>query len=86
MSDITRPKLYEKLNGLALKAMESAFVFCKLRGNPYVELDHWLHQMLQLQDSDLHRIGGLTGRGGQPTDVLACVRVDDDANRRQPGR
>ena len=56
MSDISRPKLYEKLNGLALKAMESAFVFCKLRGNPYVELDHWLHQMLQLQDSDLHRI------------------------------
>jgi type VI secretion system protein VasG len=56
MSDISRPKLYEKLNGLALKAMESAFVFCKLRGNPYVELDHWLHQVLQLQDSDLHRI------------------------------
>jgi type VI secretion system protein VasG len=27
-----------------------------LRGNPYVELVHWLHQILQLQDSDLMRI------------------------------
>ena len=31
-------------------------MFCKLRGNPYVELVHWLHQILQTQDSDLHRI------------------------------
>ena len=31
-------------------------MFCKLRGNPYVELVHWIHQILQLQDSDLHRI------------------------------
>ena len=31
-------------------------MFCKLRGNPYVELVHWLHQILQQQDSDLHRI------------------------------
>jgi type VI secretion system protein VasG len=27
-----------------------------LRGNPYVEIVHWLHQILQLQDSDLHQI------------------------------
>ncbi len=27
-----------------------------MRGNPYVELVHWFHQILQLQDSDLHRI------------------------------
>jgi type VI secretion system protein VasG len=31
-------------------------VFCKLRGNPYVELEHWLFQLLQNADSDLHRI------------------------------
>lgn len=31
-------------------------MFCKLRGNPYVELVHWFHQVLQLQDSDLHQI------------------------------
>src|SRR3954447_4282448 len=27
-----------------------------MRGNPYVELVHWFHQILQLPDSDLHRI------------------------------
>jgi type VI secretion system protein VasG len=31
-------------------------VFCKLRGNPYVELVHWIVQLLQNNDSDLHRI------------------------------
>ena len=31
-------------------------MFCKLRGNPYVELVHWLHQILHTQDSDLHRV------------------------------
>jgi type VI secretion system protein VasG len=31
-------------------------VFCKLRGNPYVELVHWIQQIVQTSDSDLHRI------------------------------
>jgi type VI secretion system protein VasG len=31
-------------------------VFCKMRGNPYVELVHWVHQILNTADSDLHRI------------------------------
>ena len=56
MSEIGRAALFSKLNSLAYKAIESATVFCKLRGNPYVELVHWLHQILQLQNSDLHRI------------------------------
>ncbi len=56
MSEIGRSALFGKLNSLGYKAMESATVFCKLRGNPYVELVHWLQQILQLQDSDLHRI------------------------------
>jgi type VI secretion system protein VasG len=56
MSDISRAALFGKLNSLAYKAVESATVFCKLRGNPYVELVHWLHQVLQLQASDLHYI------------------------------
>jgi len=56
MSEISRSALFGKLNSLGYKAMESATVFCKLRGNPYVELVHWLQQILQLQDSDLHRI------------------------------
>jgi len=56
MSEITRVSLFGKLNGLAYKAIESATVFCKLRGNPYVELVHWFNQILQLPDSDLHHI------------------------------
>ncbi len=56
MSDISRVALFGKLDSLAYRAIEAATVFCKLRGNPYVELVHWVHQILQLQDSDLHRI------------------------------
>jgi type VI secretion system protein VasG len=56
MSEINRAALFGKLNSLGYKAIESATVFCKMRGNPYVELVHWLHQILQLPDSDLHRI------------------------------
>jgi type VI secretion system protein VasG len=56
MSEISRVKLFEKLNSVGYKAIESATVFCKLRGNPYVELVHWFHQILQQQDSDIHRI------------------------------
>src|SRR4029078_1931467 len=56
MSEISRSSLFGKLNSLAYKAIEGATVFCKLRGNPYVELVHWLQQLLQTQVSDLHRI------------------------------
>jgi type VI secretion system protein VasG len=56
MSEISRTALFGKLNSLAYKGIEGAAVFCKLRGNPYVELVHWIQQILQTQDSDLHRI------------------------------
>jgi type VI secretion system protein VasG len=56
MSEISRTALFGKLNSLAYKAIEGATVFCKLRGNPYVELVHWLQQILQAPDSDIHRI------------------------------
>jgi type VI secretion system protein VasG len=56
MASISRAALFGKLNRIGYRAIESATVFCKMRGNPYVELVHWIHQVLQLQDSDLHRI------------------------------
>jgi type VI secretion system protein VasG len=56
MSEIKRSILFGKLNSIAYKAVESATIFCKMRGNPYVELVHWLNQIFQLPDSDLHRI------------------------------
>src|ERR1700751_3738479 len=56
MAEIKRSILFGKLNPIAYKAVESATIFCKLRGNPYVELVHWFYQVFQLNDSDQHRI------------------------------
>lgn len=56
MSDIGRQDLFGKLNPLLYQALEGATSFCKLRGNPYVELVHWIHQIVHTQDSDFHRI------------------------------
>ncbi len=56
MTGISRNALFGKLNTLAYKGIDNATTFCKLRGNPYVEFVHWLHQLLQESDSDLHKI------------------------------
>lgn len=56
MTEISRVALFGKLNSLGFKAIEGATVFCKMRGNPYVEVVHWMHQILNNQDSDIHRI------------------------------
>ena len=56
MSEISRAALFGKLNPLGYKAIEAATVFCKLRGNPHVEMAHWFFQILQSADSDFHRI------------------------------
>ncbi|MDQ0027853.1 type VI secretion system protein VasG [Variovorax paradoxus] len=67
MTDIRRVSLFSKLNPMLYKALETATAFAKLRGNAYVELVHWLHQILQLQDSDLLRI---VKRGGLNIDAV----------------
>jgi type VI secretion system protein VasG len=56
MSEINRMTLFGKLGELPYRAIEGATVFCKMRGNPYVELVHWFHQILQAQGSDLNQI------------------------------
>jgi type VI secretion system protein VasG len=56
MPDISRAASFGKLNPVAFKALEGATTFCKMRGNPFVELQHWLVQILNAPDSDLHRI------------------------------
>ncbi len=53
---ISRQTLFGKLSVTLYRSIESTTSFCKLRGNPYVELVHWLHQILQQPDDDLHRI------------------------------
>jgi len=56
MSNISRVALFGKLNPLLYKSIEAATVVAKLRGNPRVELCHWLYQLLQQDDSDIKRI------------------------------
>ena len=56
MTDISRQALFGKLNPLAYKSIEGATVFCKLRGNPYVELVHWITQLLENNASDVSAI------------------------------
>ena len=56
MSEISRNHLFGKLNAQMFRAAEAATVTCKLRGNPYVELVHWVHQIIQDQDSDFRQL------------------------------
>ncbi|CAI0709157.1 protein disaggregation chaperone [Serratia entomophila] len=56
MSEISRSVLFGKLDSLLFTSLESATAFCKLRGNPYVELAHWLHQLIQSPDGDLQQV------------------------------
>ncbi|MGV6849074.1 MAG: type VI secretion system ATPase TssH [Marinibacterium sp.] len=56
MTEISRVALFGKLNKVGYQAVEGATVFCKMRGNPYVEIVHWLAQILQGQDNDILRI------------------------------
>ena len=56
MSEIRREMLFGKLNPIALQTIESATLFCKMRGNPYVELVHWVHQIVEHPESDWRRI------------------------------
>ncbi|MFT4066130.1 type VI secretion system ATPase TssH [Paraburkholderia sp.] len=53
---ISRHALFGKLGATLFRSIESATALAKLRGNPYIELVHWLHQLMMQPDSDLHRI------------------------------
>jgi type VI secretion system protein VasG len=56
MSEISRVALFGKLNPVVYKTIEGATVFCKLRGNPYVELVHWMTQLLENSETDVHAV------------------------------
>ncbi len=56
MTGISRQTLFGKLNPIGYQSIESATVFCKMRGNPYVELVHWIAQLVQSQGTDLEAI------------------------------
>lgn len=56
MLKLKRIQLFGRLDTAAYKALESATVLCKTRGNPYVELVHFLNQILLGGECDLHAI------------------------------
>jgi type VI secretion system protein VasG len=75
MAEIKRSTLFGKLNPVGYKSIEAATIFCKMRGNAYVETAHWLHQLLQQQDSDVLRIIKHFGLDGSrvATDLVATL-------------
>ena len=56
MAEISRASLFGRLNPTSLKAIETATSFAKMRGNPYVELVHWVHVLLQDSRNDVAAI------------------------------
>jgi type VI secretion system protein VasG len=56
MAKLKRIQLFSKLDGAAYKSIESATILCKTRGNPYVELVHWVNQILLSENTDFHQI------------------------------
>jgi len=59
--NIPRRALFGKLNLDLFRAIESATALAKLRGNPYVEMVHWLHQLWQIPQGDFQRLASHYG-------------------------
>lgn len=56
MTVISRSSLFEKLDSFLYSTIEGSTTFCKIRMNPYVELVHWVHQILQNSACDFSYI------------------------------
>lgn len=56
MAKLKRIQMFGKLDRTAYQAMESATVLCKARGNPFVELVHWINQIVLADKTDFHAI------------------------------
>ncbi|MEE4207125.1 MAG: type VI secretion system ATPase TssH [Erythrobacter sp.] len=53
MAEISRSSLFGRLNATSLKSIESATSLTEMRGNPYIELVHWIQILLQDQRNDI---------------------------------
>lgn len=53
MPEISRSVLFGKLNPIVYKSLENAYTFSRLRENSYVELVHWLHALMQTEQTDV---------------------------------
>lgn len=61
MTELSRAALFGRLGTLAYRAIESGTTLGKVRGHAGIGLAHWLLQILQFDDSDLHRISAHVG-------------------------
>jgi type VI secretion system protein VasG len=75
MSKLKRIQLFSKLDEKAYKAIESATILCKTRGNPYVELSHWVNQILLSENTDWHEAAGFFAldEGKLSKDMIAAM-------------
>lgn len=60
--EISRTTLYGKLNSVAYKALEAATGLCRSKGHADVRIEHWLFQLLHIDDSDIPLILARLGR------------------------
>ncbi len=49
----SRTTIAKRLSRVAFSALERAFGFARLRGNPEVDVLHWVHQLAEAAESDL---------------------------------
>ena len=56
MIKLKKKQLFSKLSNVAYRALESATTLCKTRGNPYVDIAHYINQILLSEPNDLHEI------------------------------
>jgi type VI secretion system protein VasG len=61
MANLISGDLFRKLNLLAFESLDSAARLAQIRGHRRVEIIHFLNQILNSQDSDLHRIAEAHG-------------------------
>ena len=61
MTELSRTALFGRLDQVALKSIQTALEFCKQRHNPYVELAHWVHVLLQDAHNDVGAIRAFYG-------------------------
>jgi len=61
MTEISRASLFGRLDAAALQSIESATALAKMRGNPYVELTHWIQLLVQDGQGDVAAIRAAFG-------------------------
>ena len=54
MAKFKRIQLFAKLNAKAYQTLKSATMLCKTQTNPYVELVHWVDQIIRVKQTDWH--------------------------------